>query len=247
MPSASNFYSRPCGRGDQTPTFVAANELSISTHAPAGGATEIQRGGDIANLISTHAPAGGATDAFAQNENAVQFLLTPLREGRRIPRRNAGRARPHFYSRPCGRGDRQSYRSEYRLSHPDFYSRPCGRGDLRGRACRHDLKHFYSRPCGRGDATAKAALPKMQISTHAPAGGATNRSVSGSTLILGFLLTPLREGRLPPRNVADEQDHISTHAPAGGATRSLQGFQRKIRISTHAPAGGATQDDANSA
>ena len=57
---------------------------AISTHAPAGGATKLNCSTSGTLKISTHAPAGGATsDAFAQNENAVQFLLTPLREGRR--------------------------------------------------------------------------------------------------------------------------------------------------------------------
>ena len=34
------------------------------------------------------------------------FLLTPLREGRPAARRDHDRRVPHFYSRPCGRGDR---------------------------------------------------------------------------------------------------------------------------------------------
>ena len=56
----SDFYSRPCGRGDRTcrrPQRCRA----ISTHAPAGGATCMQN--EIATLSGI-------------------FLLTPLREGR---------------------------------------------------------------------------------------------------------------------------------------------------------------------
>ena len=57
-------------------------------------------------IISTHAPAGGATGL----ENRVGspeklFLLTPLREGRRIPASGMVRKPAYFYSRPCGRGD----------------------------------------------------------------------------------------------------------------------------------------------
>ena len=33
------FYSRPCGRGDPNPVATALYVTSISTHAPAGGAT----------------------------------------------------------------------------------------------------------------------------------------------------------------------------------------------------------------
>ena len=34
-----DFYSRPCGRGDGDPLAVVTIAISISTHAPAGGAT----------------------------------------------------------------------------------------------------------------------------------------------------------------------------------------------------------------
>ena len=57
------------------------------------------------------------------------------------------------------------------------------------------------------------------ISTHAPAGGATG-----------------------PRDRQPESPEISTHAPAGGATEAWLNFEQlDNRISTHAPAGGATQ------
>ena len=63
-------------------------------------------------------------------------------------------------------------------------------------------------------------MQEHQISTHAPAGGAT-------ALVSAFLIPWLK---------------ISTHAPAGGATSA--GFKitaRGYNISTHAPAGGATE------
>ena len=57
--------------------------LAISTHAPAGGATADAVIQKLGLAISTHAPAGGATrkglDLDAQK---LVFLLTPLREGR---------------------------------------------------------------------------------------------------------------------------------------------------------------------
>ena len=79
----------------------------ISTHAPAGGATGlhvIARGFLV--HISTHAPAGGATRApMSTRTEGLEFLLTPLREGRprRYEQNRAGLY--NFYSRPCGRGD----------------------------------------------------------------------------------------------------------------------------------------------
>ena len=102
----SNFYSRPCGRGDASVASTAAQPFSISTHAPAGGATIVFLDGHLAGRdISTHAPAGGATAAPRKDmSEEYVFLLTPLREGR-LPWRGLETAPSHFYSRPCGRGD----------------------------------------------------------------------------------------------------------------------------------------------
>ena len=81
------------------------------------------------------------------------------------------------------------------------------------------IADFYSRPCGRGDVVSVGGFQHpFLISTHAPAGGATGaryeytagvcnfysrpcgRGDSSSTSMAcswnGFLLTPLREGRL---------------------------------------------------
>ena len=57
--------------------------------------------------------------------------------------------------------------------------------------------YFYSRPCGRGDRCGSNRDEKRQISTHAPAGGATR-------------LCEMHEST---------EARISTHAPAGGATQ----------------------------
>ena len=55
-----------------------------------------------------------------------------------------------------------------------FYSRPCGRGDQLEYPRRHCAVYFYSRPCGRGDLVRIGVADVIgDISTHAPAGGAT--------------------------------------------------------------------------
>ena len=100
----------------------------------------------------------------------MQFLLTPLREGRRYLRYPAAR-----------------------------------------------WNYFYSRPCGRGDLHNRIVHSRVDISTHAPAGGATTGAAA-------FQPTKF----------------ISTHAPAGGATSNRRGCPQGRYISTHAPAGGAT-------
>ena len=58
------------------------------------------------------------------------------------------------------------------------------------------LLNFYSRPCGRGDELfGSGKVDTEDISTHAPAGGATGGGREDHPQILRFLLTPLREGR----------------------------------------------------
>ena len=80
-----NFYSRPCGRGDIAGRFFVNHASTISTHAPAGGATSAGRKRCVGGCISTHAPAGGATGwSVTLQARSLIFLLTPLREGRPV-------------------------------------------------------------------------------------------------------------------------------------------------------------------
>ena len=166
------------------------------------------------------------------------FLLTPLREGR-LDLPDGGSVRLQFLLTPLREGRPRAGKSVRCM--PYFYSRPCGRGDV-----------IYARYSSAG----------QNISTHAPAGGATlfrGRCAASRT---GFLLTPLREGRRTapslcsspplyfysrPCGRGDVLHHrkqdlgsISTHAPAGGATRQCRLRHLGRTISTHAPAGGAT-------
>ena len=148
----------------------------------------------------------------------MRFLLTPLREGRRLTLEQL-EMRVHISTHA-----------------------PAGGATSGAGANGIARSHFYSRPCGRGDAHGRTYGSFRQISTHAPAGGATPPLPGGPTtysflltplregrrsflreyniLVISFLLTPLREGRLaaPERNHAGGA--ISTHAPAGGATAS---------------------------
>ena len=123
---------------------------SISTHAPAGGATRRVRHdglrlgyfysrpcgrGDAgqswrnlyATRISTHAPAGGATKS--------RMLSLP--------------SASNFYSRPCGRGDQLFWRLQIVLHR--FLLTPLREGRLSSPSVRNKVFNFYSRPCGRGD------------------------------------------------------------------------------------------------
>ena len=102
-------------------------------------------------IISTHAPAGGATIIAECEEQGIQFLLTPLREGRR-------------------------HDQTFELASSNFYSRPCGRGDARTTAGTAARTGFLLTPLREGRlAKQRTEIKKGEISTHAPAGGATSR------------------------------------------------------------------------
>ena len=167
------------------------------------------------------------------------FLLTPLREGRLL-------ALAQMVS----------------LEAISTHAPARGATRLRG-AGRGAGNNFYSRPCERGDEAARELDSAMSISTHAPARGATTAFSAQSPSAILFLLTPLREGRLPYGLGRRKAHHhfysrpcergdiklgirvfklrISTHAPARGATKDFQSFAIQRKISTHAPARGATR------
>ena len=149
----------------------------------------------------------------------MRFLLTPLREGRRLTLEQL-EMRVHISTHA-----------------------PAGGATSGAGANGIARSHFYSRPCGRGDAHGRTYGSFRQISTHAPAGGATPPLPGGPTTY-SFLLTPLREGRQLRRFRECEHQRISTHAPAGGATATTQEAHLAEIISTHAPAGGATRGEA---
>ena len=192
-----DFYSRPCGRGDQCAARMFQRFTSISTHAPAGGATRRQQGSHTVRSISTHAPAGGATQSLVTVAPVFSvFLLTPLREGRLSGLIFLDYLRP-FLLTPLREGRHGAPLQASRAA-GQFLLTPLREGRHEAASgIRRFLRYFYSRPCGRGDPYPASLPPERgSISTHAPAGGATleerRKSIGGS---------------------------ISTHAPAGGATR----------------------------
>ena len=154
--TATYFYSRPCGRGDIKTVVNIYCETSISTHAPAGGATKGANEMIIdLILISTHAPAGGATQ-----DSYVRCM-----------------GKKHFYSRPCGRGDVMVAQPVKPSTSISTHAPAGGATRLLPRSDEH-RGNFYSRPCGRGDPGAFSESGESTISTHAPAGGATTGALS---------------------------------------------------------------------
>ena len=171
------------------------------------------------------------------------FLLTPLREGRL---RNVGRERRVNCISTHAPAGGATHRGQHRpqgVRH--FYSRPCGRGDRRGPAFR--LRETISTHAPAGGATPVELWPIpphwIFLLTPLREGRLSWKSYMKKRRL--FLLTPLREGRPLCLSRSWLFILISTHAPAGGATQCRCDLQGRRLISTHAPAGGATHQGAN--
>ena len=123
------------------------------------------------------------------------FLLTPLREGRPVYLRRATAGRRISTHAPAGGATVVLFYGVRRVD--DFYSRPCGRGDGTphfGAVLRISFLLTPLREGRLGETGGRNQQPG--ISTHAPAGGATQLPAGRNRSIALFLLTPLREGRL---------------------------------------------------
>ncbi len=150
-----DFYSRPCGRGDRSRP-PAGQGGSYFYSRPCG------RGDARLRMLLCFLP---------------QFLLTPLREGRRGHGGHDINGAAYFYSRPCGRGDVD--RLAEVVHEPNFYSRPCGRGDEAARRRINERIEFLLTPLREGRRGTITGIPTGgTISTHAPAGGATRRGLA---------------------------------------------------------------------
>ena len=192
--------------------------VNISTHAPAGGATctlpsvthtvgrflltPLREGRPKYWLyapnvigISTHAPAGGATRNWCGwCAAAFRFLLTPLREGRPgVHRLNLDQVTISTHA-PAGGATQKPYRRCPTRIY--FYSRPCGRGDAVKWIATCGNCVFLLTPLREGRLVSGSTSTVSElISTHAPAGGATQYHNESCYTFFVFLLTPLREGR----------------------------------------------------
>ena len=173
--------------------------------------------------------------------DTVTFLLTPLREGRRLRLAHFRPQNLHFYSRPCGRGD-ENVQHKIRIHH-DFYSRPCGRGDCASRPSTTSAPRFLLTPLREGRQmlmfvpngsmlflltplregrrlSRKVESFQKDYFYSRPCGRGDASKTCTVSCVFVFLLTPLREGRLARDHGKKVLLVISTHAPAGGATRS---------------------------
>ena len=168
------------------------------------------------------------------------FLLTPLREGRRSAFARSGARRSYFYSRPCGRGDLAvcGGRGMERL----FLLTPLREGRLPQLDAAGEIGIISTHAPAGGATQDYHRYPRHRpISTHAPAGGATRISTASNCWSTYFYSRPCGRGDHRLQAGLPHHPRISTHAPAGGATVKERKITVDFRpISTHAPAGGAT-------
>ena len=146
----TNFYSRPCGRGDARP---------------------LQRSTKRRNFYSR--PCGrGDVDRPDSLPALFRFLLTPLREGR--PHQPHQPRRHDFISTHAPAGGATSRSRCCHRSPRYFYSRPCWRGDSQTFFTSQKSVIFLLTPLREGRlGTQSQKAQDAIISTHAPAGGAT--------------------------------------------------------------------------
>ena len=165
-------------------------------------------------IISTHAPAWGATSPAGTTVGGSNNFYSRPRVGGDLPQTLRHSKLPYFYSRPRVGGDS---------------------GHKRRPGCSGD---FYSRPRVGGDQTGSYLTAVSDISTHAPAWGATRLRNDGAD-IGKFLLTPPRGGRPTLSAGYSCRCRISTHAPAWGATRRIcVRFWRHLEFLLTPPRGG---------
>ena len=133
---AHNFYSRPCGRGDQE-ALNQCFRFIISTHAPAGGATALAPHPPASGRISTHAPAGGATHSLHIRLRPVGISTHAPAGGATATTQEAHLAEIISTHAPAGGATTIGQQREILCCY--FYSRPCGRGDSNFPQVRHEV------------------------------------------------------------------------------------------------------------
>ena len=195
-----------------------AARADVSTHAPARGATTAPWSDVDRCSVSTHAPARGATCAILTTFGRLSRFNSRAREGRDW---SAGRVGLFILL--------------FQLTRPRGARRP-------GRPLQLADRRFNSRAREGRDKRLDAGRSPSDVSTHAPARGATTPPQSDHAVGRVSTHAPAR-GATWPLGARSGRPPVSTHAPARGATSSEGDFWYKLDVSTHAPARGATRLD----
>ena len=258
----NDFYSRPCGRGDVTDapyTYTETEFLLTPLREGRRGAHRYRR---RAKKHFYSRPCGrGDPSAGSPYTTPGQFLLTPLREGRRSMI-NTKHVLSVFLLTPLREGRRPWGRRG--STQNGFLLTPLREGRRASSQMRTNICGFLLTPLREGRLYEHKQHRRAEnISTHAPAGGATCELQAAVAAVL-FLLTPLREGRPlrspsplrswayfysrpcgrgdPIPGLRDGRRDIYFYSRPCGRGDEHRQIEREdgVVISTHAPAGGAT-------
>ena len=238
--------------------FTALPFADVSTHAPARGATEVFRNcyGDSSFQLTR--PRGARHRRNYSTRSEHEFQLTRPRGARLVTQSGAVRTARFQLTRPRGARPRNRKTREKekrfnsrvregrdksikaRIHAPfSFNSRAReGRDIILGRV-RFLLMFQLTRPRGARLILVVSTKLLMEVSTHAPARGAT--VIENTLNAFESFNSRAREGRDSFFRLLFFPFEVSTHAPARGATADANRFYRKDRVSTHAPARGATK------
>ena len=253
-----HLYSfNPRSRGGSDDSRRGMDErLSVSIHAPAGGATPHWPASNGRLRFQSTLPRGERPPTHCHNSDCVQFQSTLPRGERLRPRHPVG-PRPSFNPRSRGGSDHERaercWRAHVSIHAPaggatrnvhGFCERLCfnprsrGGSDKAARLKRACFPGFNPRSRGGSDSPNPLMRSAWGVSIHAPAGGAT---ISAASCKRAKCFNPRSRGgsdagsgrwmparfRFNPRSRGG-----SDVSPAGALLRRI--------VSIHAPAGGAT-------
>ena len=239
-------------------------ETKVSIHAPTGGATADFPAVAVALRVSIHAPTGGATHAALAKSRASSFQFTRPRGARHWAAAEGKAVAKCFNSR--AHGGRDSAPSASARSRTFQFTRPRG---ARLPVCRTPFRRErfqFTRPRGaRHETLFYEFVILLEVSIHAPTGGATSSAIAAETTRAKFQFTRPRGARLNFAMASVPADTFQFTRPRGArpsrrrATQARRGFNSRAhggrdalgiradlrrRVSIHAPTGGATRRDA---
>ena len=193
--------------------------LTVSIHAPTGGATRQGHGHDPGYRFQSTRPRGARPRARLRDRQRVDVSIHAPTGGATYPPRALLRAKTEFQStRPRG-------------------ARP---GSTVMDMCLGS--GFNPRAHGGRDAAVRRVQVMLDVSIHAPTGGATFADNAFMQWVDAFQSTRPRGARLDGSELVALEWIVSIHAPTGGATPAASRAARISHgVSIHAPTGGATR------
>ncbi len=255
------FNPRPRTGGDTGRRIATSPRLTFQSTPPHGGRRSTAWRITREYHVSIHAPARGATGHFALLHKLRQAFQSTPPHGGRPRQKNTSRLSPPFQSTPPHGGRLRWSNSLHTCAM--FQSTPPHGGRLLSAGASHRGKAgFNPRPRTGGDSISfwhngqvvlfqstpphggrhfalLAAKCGVLVSIHAPARGATSRSLCNNAVSM-FQSTPPHGGRLMLTKYILLGARFQSTPPHGGRRDGIPLKAGRYVVSIHAPARGAT-------